>query len=99
MDFANVGICYVDFAMPHCVFFLMIVAKYRNVFSCFWYCTIQKKIAEMQKREQKTDSRNASKKMQKVSKKLAKRCKKLAEIEKIAMTPANSCHDLAIFSI
>ena len=76
-------------------FFLMIVAKYRNVFSCFWYCKIQKKIAEMQKREQKTDSRNASKKMQKVSKKLAKRCKKLAEIEKIAMTPANSCHDLA----
>ena len=73
----------------------MIVAKYRNVSSCFWYCTIQKKIAAMQKREQKTDSRNASKKMQKVSKKLAKRCKKLAEIEKIAMTPANSCHDLA----
>ena len=68
MDFANVGICYVDFAMPHCVFFLMIVAKYRNVFSCFWYCTIQKKIAEMQNREQKTDSRNASKKMQKIAK-------------------------------
>ena len=30
------------------------VAKYRNVFSCFWYCKTQKKIAEMQKREQKT---------------------------------------------
>ena len=44
------------------------VAKYRNVFSCFWYCTIQKKIAEMQKREQKTDTRNASKKMQKLAK-------------------------------
>ena len=64
-------------------------------FLVFGIVQFKKKIAEMQNREQKTDSRNASKKMQKVSKKLAKRCKKLAEIEKIAMTPANSCHDLA----
>ena len=49
----------------HIVFFIMIVAKYRNVSSCFWYCKIQKKIAAMQKREQKTDSRNASKKLAK----------------------------------
>ena len=38
-------------------FFIMIVAKYRNVSSCFWYCKIQKKIAAMQvkfkKRQQK----------------------------------------------
>ena len=68
MDFANVGICYVDFAMPHCVFFLMIVAKYRNVFSCFWYCTIQKKIAEMQKESKKQ-----------IPEMPAKRCKKLAK--------------------
>ena len=90
MDFANVGICYVDFAMPHCIFL-----NFNKIFTDLLILYSNKTQFYFQKK----DSRNASKKMQKVSKKLAKRCKKLAEIEKIAMTPANSCHDLAQLAI
>ena len=50
MDFANVGICYVDFAMPHCVFFMnfnKIFTDLLTLYSNKKQFYFQKKIAEM----------------------------------------------------
>ena len=83
MDFANVGICYVDFAMPHCVFFLMIVAKYRCVF-LFLVLYNSKKDSRNAKKRAKNRYQKCQQKDAKVSKKLAKRCKKVSRNRKVS---------------